>query len=62
MERAEPIIRRWLRPALWMLVLIPAVWLVARGVMSDLGANPIERIEDETGQWTLRLLAASSSM
>ncbi len=59
MERAEPIIRRWLRPALWMLVLIPAVWLVARGVMSDLGANPIERIEDETGQWTLRLLAAS---
>ena len=33
--------------------------MIARGVMGDLGANPIERLEDETGRWTLRLLAGS---
>ncbi len=52
-------VRRWIRPALWVLVVAPIAWMVARGVMGDLGANPIERLEDETGRWTLRLLAGS---
>jgi sulfoxide reductase heme-binding subunit YedZ len=33
--------------------------MIARGVLGDLGANPIERLEDETGRWTLRFLAGS---
>ncbi len=52
-------VRRWIRPALWVLVLAPIAWMIARGVMGDLGANPIERLEGETGRWTLRLLAGS---
>ncbi len=52
-------VRRWIRPALWVLVLSPIAWMIARGVMGDLGANPIERLEDETGRWILRLLAGS---
>ncbi|MBL0171961.1 MAG: sulfoxide reductase heme-binding subunit YedZ [Gemmatimonadaceae bacterium] len=52
-------VRRWIRPALWVLVIAPLVWMIARGIMGDLGANPIERLEDETGRWTLRLLAGS---
>ena len=52
-------VRRWIRPALWVLVLSPIAWMIARGVMGDLGANPIERLEGETGRWTLRLLAGS---
>ena len=52
-------VRRWIRPALWVLVLAPVAWMIARGVMGDLGANPIERLEGETGRWTLRLLAGS---
>lgn len=35
------------------------VWIVARLFTGGLGANPIERLEMETGWWTLRLLAAS---
>jgi sulfoxide reductase heme-binding subunit YedZ len=59
LQRAEPLVRRWLRVALWIVVIAPLLWLAYRAVMSQLGANPIERLEDETGQWTLRLLAAS---
>ena len=59
LSRAEPHVRRWLRPALWLLVVLPLVWLAWRGVQGDLGANPIEKLEDETGKWTLRFLAAS---
>ncbi|MEQ1692939.1 MAG: protein-methionine-sulfoxide reductase heme-binding subunit MsrQ [Gemmatimonas sp.] len=52
-------VRRWIRPALWVLVIAPIVWMAARGIMGGLGANPIERLEGETGRWTLRLLGAS---
>ena len=55
----EQTVRRFIRPALWLLVLAPIAWMIARGVLGMLGANPIERLEDETGQWTLRFLAAS---
>lgn len=59
LDRAEPLVRRWLRVLLWVLVLVPVVWMAARGVLGHLGANPIERLEDESGQWTLRFLAMS---
>jgi sulfoxide reductase heme-binding subunit YedZ len=59
LSRLEPMVRRLIRPALWLVVIVPLVWLVVRLLLSQLGANPIEALEHETGQWTLRLLAAS---
>ena len=37
----------------------PTVWLVGRGLVGALGANPIEEITHDTGIWTLRLLLAT---
>lgn len=39
--------------------LAPALWLVYAALTDGLGANPIDKITDETGTWTLRLLVAS---
>lgn len=36
--------------------LLPAAWLVYAALTGGLGANPIDRITDETGTWTLRFL------
>jgi DMSO/TMAO reductase YedYZ heme-binding membrane subunit len=47
------------RPALFLLCLAPALWLAAGAWRGALGVNPIEKITLETGQWTLRLLAAT---
>lgn len=55
----ESVVRRVLRPLLWVLLVAPLLWMIYRAVQGDLGANPIERLERETGLWTLRLLAAS---
>jgi len=45
-----------IKATLFVVCLIPAVWLVARFFMDDLGANPIETITHATGDWTLRFL------
>jgi len=58
-DRSAPFVKRWVRPALWALVILPLVSMVVRLVLSQLGANPIEDLEHETGRWTLRLLASS---
>jgi methionine sulfoxide reductase heme-binding subunit len=58
-DRAAPFVKRWVRPALWALVILPLVSLAVRLVLGQLGANPIEDLEHETGEWTLRLLAGS---
>lgn len=55
----ESILKRSIRPLLWVLVVAPVIWIVYRGFVGGLGANPIERLERETGLWTLRFLAAS---
>ncbi len=51
---------QWLRfvakPIVWLLCLIPFVLLAVGAVQGDLGANPLERVTDVTGQWGLRLL------
>jgi methionine sulfoxide reductase heme-binding subunit len=59
LTRLEPTVRRFIRPVLWLVVIVPLVWLIVRLLLSELGANPIEALEHETGEWTLRLLAAS---
>jgi methionine sulfoxide reductase heme-binding subunit len=45
-----------MKPAVFLLCLLPLVVLAIRAVQSDLGANPIEAITHFTGDWTLRFL------
>ena len=59
LARAEAPLRRLIRPALWLLVLVPAIVLVAQLLLNQLGAEPIESLEHASGEWALRLLAAS---
>jgi sulfoxide reductase heme-binding subunit YedZ len=50
----------WLRfvakPVVFLICLVPFGLLVQGAVEADLGANPLERVTDVTGQWGLRLL------
>jgi sulfoxide reductase heme-binding subunit YedZ len=50
---------RRLKPIVFVLCALPAAWLAVAGVAGELGANPIDKITDETGTWTLRLLLAT---
>lgn len=59
LARAEAPVRRVLRPVLWLVVVVPAVVLVTRLLLDQLGAEPIEALEHASGHWALRLLAAS---
>jgi methionine sulfoxide reductase heme-binding subunit len=48
---------RWVaKPAVFLLSLAPAAWLVRMILADDLGTNPIETINRFTGDWTLRFL------
>ena len=45
---------RYVKPLVFAAMLAPLVWLVARAFTGGLGANPIDRITDETGTMALR--------
>ena len=50
---------RWTKLPLWMLGLAPLTWMVlgAFGLWGvSLGANPVEKLLDEAGLWSLRIL------
>ncbi len=47
---------RLLKPFVFLVCLIPLGGLVFATVTANLGANPVETITRETGQWTLRFL------
>ena len=52
---------RWLlhpaaKPLVWLLCLLPLVWLVYGAATNSLGANPAEALIRATGDWTLRFL------
>jgi sulfoxide reductase heme-binding subunit YedZ len=59
---------RWLKPALFVLCLVPAAWVIWAlysdfvRVTSYLGANPITEAEHFTGKWTLRFLIVTLSI
>lgn len=53
--RGKVAARAW-SAALWVLVLAPAAALLVRALTNRLGANPVETLELESGQWALRLL------
>ena len=44
------------KPILFLLCLVPMAVLVWRGFDGNLGANPVETITHETGDWALRFL------
>jgi sulfoxide reductase heme-binding subunit YedZ len=44
------------KPTLFAAALIPLIWLVVTALTTGLGANPIEKIERHTGDWTLNFL------
>lgn len=48
---------RWgIKPAVFLLCLVPLLWLVWDIVQEQLSANPIEDITHRTGDWALRFL------
>ena len=48
---------RVVKPVVFLLCLVPMALLARAFFIDELGANPIEKVELETGRWTLRLLA-----
>jgi sulfoxide reductase heme-binding subunit YedZ len=49
----------WVKPLVWVLCLAPLAYLGWLAWKNDLGANPIERVEHFTGDWTIRLIIAT---
>jgi sulfoxide reductase heme-binding subunit YedZ len=55
--------RRFLvKPVVFAACLLPFALLVNGAANADLGANPLERVTDVTGQWGLRLLLLTLAM
>ena len=54
--------RRYAKPLLFLLCSLPLAWLAVRafGIAgAGLGANPVDELQDQLGQWGLRLLLAT---
>src|SRR3954468_13340674 len=51
--------RRLAKAAAFSVALLPVVWLLWGGLTGDLGANPAETIQLQTGRWALRFLLLS---
>jgi len=49
-------IRLIIKPVLFLMCLLPLVFLVVGAINETLGANPVETMTRETGEWTLRFL------
>jgi sulfoxide reductase heme-binding subunit YedZ len=63
-------VRRYAKPVVFLLCLLPAAWLAvgivalqsgdaAAAAARSLGANPVEKVQDTLGIWGLRLLLAT---
>jgi sulfoxide reductase heme-binding subunit YedZ len=46
----------FIKPPLFILCLLPFIFLIIAAVTDGLGTNPVETLTHETGQWGLRLL------
>ena len=51
--------RRVFKPVVWLICLAPLALLVYDGFTDNLTANPIEKITNTTGIWTLRFIVAT---
>ncbi len=47
---------RWLKPSVFVLALLPLVWLAVRALTDQLGVNPVETLNRFLGDWALRFL------
>lgn len=47
---------RWVKPTVFVFCLMPLAWIVVRALTGGLGANPIEAITRELGDWALRFI------
>ena len=52
----------WAKPVLHLLCLVPLSALVWAAFSDGLGANPVEKLTHETGEWTLRLLLVTLAL
>lgn len=52
----------WVKPSVFILCLLPLAWLVFALLTDRLGANPIEVLTRDTGEWALRLLLVTLCM
>src|SRR5262245_49797461 len=59
-----PKLNRWwiLKPAVFLVSLVPMVWLAWDTLYGNLSANPLEDFRDRTGLWTLRFLIITLSV
>jgi sulfoxide reductase heme-binding subunit YedZ len=48
--------RPWVKPLVFVLCTLPALWLVGAGLLDRLGANPAEALIRGLGDWTLRFV------
>ncbi len=44
------------KPLFFISCLLPFLWIIVNAFMGDLGANPVETITHQTGDWALRFL------
>jgi sulfoxide reductase heme-binding subunit YedZ len=44
------------KPTFFLLCLSPFIWIVANALFGDLGANPVETVTHQSGDWALRIL------
>jgi sulfoxide reductase heme-binding subunit YedZ len=56
MPDQKQIIKWLIKPAIFVVSLVPLALLIQKGLNNDLGANPIETINRYTGDWVLRFL------
>ena len=48
--------RKFLKPAVFLLALVPFVLLLIRALQNNLGPDPAQELSIETGEWSLRFL------
>lgn len=47
---------KWVKPLIWVLCLAPLAYIGWLAWRNNLTANPVERVEHFTGDWTIRLI------
>lgn len=62
MSLSELLKSGWAKPAAHLLCLTPLCLLLWAAVDGGLGANPVEKLTHETGEWTLRLLLVTLAL